>query len=627
MNNTTETRKAFSDLISNIISLPVWKSDRERLLVYANIYARLSVTPEDTAGILTRATTLASKALSIEPDQTFLQACERCNKAVQALTDTDGDYIWDYTEGTLSIKWGLDIIDIAHALSKTAPEAFLPTAEPQFIEGNNSVLPNYVPIVKNKSNQHRGTMPQAVAALDVLFKQKYSLNQDIMNLTNLPIDINISNNFAAKQVMLKANEAFEDSFHFNYTLDARGRIYARSLIVTPQGSSFDKAVLNFAEAKPLGQYGMQALMIHYANCSGHDKLSFIDRMKWARQDGLAKAHLMWKANGDWTLIAPLIEDKKHQFEEYAAAMDFWRALESSDQAQYKSSLITHQDATNSGFQFGAALLGDRETAEDVNLTATQTKSTLPADLYGKMATNLNNILHTMIIPASSTIPAIDRKFCKTPVMVTGYGAGIKAVMTDISNDYPDISEEDLEWLKPHVKEALQRTASSMLELTDLLRTKGEELVNNGVERITWTAPDGFRCIQSYRDNSHREVKLNDKLVTHVNLDKGEKDPIDEDKMATALPPNFIHSIDAQMLRTAALKADAKGIAYCPIHDSFGTHAATFFELNWELKQAFVETMQYDWFANFCTLNNVEHTEIKTGDYNTSEALKATYMFS
>lgn len=629
MNNTTYTRKALSDLINNILSLPVWKSDRERVLVYANIYARLTVAETDTAGILTRATQLASKALGFTPDATFNDACYRCNKAVHKLTDSDGEYIWS-DEGTLCDKWATDMLDVAAALAATASPAFLPTMEPELI-GTHSVLQNYVPIVKNRSNQTRASMPQAVAALDVLFSQAYRLNPVIMNLKHLPMDIKISNNYAAKLVMLKNQPAFEDTFHFRYTLDARGRVYARSLIVTPQGSSFDKAALNFAEAKPLGNYGMQALMIHYANCSGHDKLSFIDRMKWARAAGIAKASKMKQAEGDWRKIKPLIEDKKHQFEEYAAAIDFYYACECEQMegtaALYLSALVTHQDATNSGFQFGAALTGDRQTADDVNITNLYTKNQKPGDLYGKMATNLNDILSTVELPASCTIPEIDRKFCKTPVMVTGYGAGIKAVMADISADYPDISEEDLEWLKPHVKEALHRTASSMLDLTDVLRKQGETLVTNGAEQIIWTAPDGFRIIQSYRTNEARQVKLSAKLIAHTNLEKGEKDPIDETKMATALPPNFIHSIDGQMLRTAALKAHAKDIAFCPIHDSFGTHAATFFDLNWELKAAFIETMEYDWYANFCTLNHLDHEEIRSGDYSPREAAKAAYMFS
>ena len=98
-------------------------------------------------------------------------------------------------------------------------------------------------------------------------------------------------------------------------------------------------------------------------------------------------------------------------------------------------------------------------------------------------------------------------------------------------------------------------------------------------------------------------------------------------MSRALPPNFIHSMDAQLLRTAAIMAVGNNIAYVPIHDSFGTHAADFWSLNDILKKSFVETMSYDWYSNFCTSNDVKPTLKIVDSYDYHEAANVAYMFS
>ena len=622
MSIQTSQRKVTADFITEILSLPRWKSLNERIMVYANLIARMSEDREQSIAALTAG--IAAKALKTNKDDVdFREACYRCNKAVHKLVDEDDEYIWN-DEGTLTNKWATDHHLIAQALLGATPDALMPTTEPHPLDDYAYHREHH--LINNRLEMHRADMGTVYDAMDVLYTQGYKLNPVILNLKNLPMDLNVGKNYAAKVIALSNSEAFEDEFFFKYTMDSRGRIYARSLIVQPQGASFDKAILNFSEAKPLGKYGLQALMIHYANCSGHDKLSFMDRIKWARSEGHVKALNMVECRGNWLAIEELIEDNKHGYEEYAAAIDYLNATRSLDPTTYESALVTHQDATNSGFQFGAALTGDRQTAEDVNITASRSKDTAPADLYKKMAHNL--VQELSVTTLLKVLPEIDRKFCKKPIMVTGYGAGIKAVMSDIQEKHPEIDDDLLAELKPHVLAALEETASSMLQLTDVLRTHGQDLIEGtGVEQITWITPDGFKCIQEYRDKSAREVKLNKNNVSYLKLEKGEKDPIDESKMGTALPPNFIHSIDAQVLRTAAIKTKQENIAFCPIHDSFGTHAGSFFILNKLLKESFVETMNWPWYLNFCDSNGLKAQDIRQGDYEVEECLQATYMFS
>lgn len=632
----TAHRTALTELVSDIVNLPVFDSHEKQVLAFACLYSRIFKGETDIAYI----TALAAGGLNKQNNNYALyQKALKMNAHMHNFSDEDGDLVFNQATGGLSVKWTADIVNIAHALEAVTPESFLPTSKIQQLSfpshGNGVPLIN---TARKFGYQMPKDMPKAYAALNALQAQEFRLSPDILALKNLPISLDISKNYSARHIMLANMDAFKDTFHFRYTMDYRGRVYCRSILANTQGDSFAKASITFAESKPLGKYGMSALRIHFANCSGHDKLSFTDRLLWATGKGMIKAYKMVATEGNWDNIAPLIEDHKHAYEEYTAACELVRAdqwaMKGNDITIFESPLITHQDATNSGFQFGAALTSDRETAEEVNITARLTKHDKPADLYNKMAINLNKLLKpSELLPKLTKLKiAIDRSFCKTPIMVTGYGAGIKAVIRDVTKyllKQKNITlEEDLqEELKPYMKDALQQTASAMVDITKVMHTHAKEVVNSGLETIEWTCPDGFRVIQQKRDNSGRKIELSNGQTTFQKQSKGHKDPIDEAGMTKALPPNFIHSMDAQMLRTASIECQLKDIHFAPIHDSFGTHAGSFFELNTVLKQAFVDTMDYDWYQEFCQANQLTGVNIKTGDYEAKECLKAVYMFS
>lgn len=518
------------------------------------------------------------------------------------------------------------------ALLETLPETATATRSP--VQARRE-YDGGMKLVKSRLNQQSfKDCPDAYRAIDSLNQVAYKLNPDMSHLTNLPTaDGEYSKRYDARQMDILSTDWLHGKFYFKHTLDSRGRVYARSVLLTPQGDSFAKAFLDFAEAKPLGQYGLGALAVHFANCSGHDKLSFVDRIAWAKSAGLAKARQFDAADHDWSLIAPHIEDSKHAFEEYIAGIEFLRAINSADPAEFLSSIITHQDATTSGFQFGAALLGDRATAALTNITGDCSKSDKPADLYGEMAKHLAHLLKQPSCDPelNAYLEVVDRKFCKKPIMTTGYGAGINTIMKHIKLYLEELDRHDLAQpfrlalLKPLVSEALSLTASSMLKLSSTLRDAAKVLVEWGTETLSWKTPDGFVVYQQYRDNSHRKVWVGKKSGIRALL-AGEIDPLDEAKMATALPPNFIHSMDGYLVRHVALQCQAESISLAAIHDSFGTHAGSFKELNRELKHAFAHVFDYNWFGALEETTGLD-LSFSLGDYSADEALLGVYMFS
>jgi DNA-directed RNA polymerase len=71
----------------------------------------------------------------------------------------------------------------------------------------------------------------------------------------------------------------EPDLYFVYTMDWRGRVYPSGSDLTPQSADFGRALLEFAEGKPIGDAGFYWLAVHLANTFGHDKVSNDDRVK------------------------------------------------------------------------------------------------------------------------------------------------------------------------------------------------------------------------------------------------------------------------------------------------------------------------------------------------------------
>ena len=640
-------RQTIANLISDIIHLPDFNTREKQTIAFACMFARLIKADNN----ITYITAIAAGGLNKSSTDyaVYLEAL-RINSIIHNMEDDTGQMVFNQDTGLLSSDWEESLLELSIAMEESIPPAFMPMDTPtnlQFPRHDTGV--QLINTKRSFSWQPPKQMPLVYDALNALQAQGYRLSPVMTELTNLPLAIDFNENYAARHIMVNSMKAFSNEFYFRYTMDYRGRIYARSLILHPQGDSFAKASLVLGEKKPLGKHGLGALAIHYANCSGHDKASFNQRRQWARQQGMVKARRMFEAKGNWNLISPLIEDRKHQFEEYTAAIEYYRACNSVSRKHFLSNLIVHQDATNSGFQFGAALTGDRATAELVNITTeldnfTITANHKPADLYGKMSCWMIEDIRDKGEELCDWLPVIDRSFCKKPIMTTGYGASIKTIMEGSENkagsqgifqymtklektnpEHKHLTERYNE-LQPTVEYALEKTASAMLRITETMQKHSEDIVANGNETIEWHTPDGFHVIQQKRDNTGRVIELANSATTFERLKPGKKDPIDAEGMSRATSPNFIHTMDAQLLRTAALEC-WQHIAFVPIHDSFGTHACDFFVLNNILKSAFIQTMEYDWYGDFCQTNSVIPNLRVSNDYDYRECLKSVYMFS
>ena len=545
-----------------------------------------------------------------------------CGQAMAAARQLEVSHMHIVSSDNQLNEFGMQLIRaIAEAVTLITPESFLPmhncSEAPSFsnfttmnIEGTATVKTN---LFKNGLQLSRKRAPTFFAGMDALWTQQYRLNQDIMELVNLPVD------FENTRMRIGFSPAYAESFSFRYTADSRGRVYARGFLATPQGDGFSKAVLNLAHAKPLGTKGLNALAIHYANVAGNDKLSLEDRINWSRQDGMGLAIRMGEAEGDFVAIKELsgFSDDKDVFEMYAASQEWFRASVAPDSTKFESSLVCHQDATNSGFQFGAALMGDKDAAESTNLLASH-YSQAPQDLYKRVARSMISHLDEAMITTWACV--INRKSVKKVVMVTGYGAGKKTQLEAFVEGLEKIGANHLidqaDQLTDALSNALADNANALLQFTAAMKAHAKAIEG----KIEWITEDGMLVRHDYQEmEAYGTGKYKVVATRFAGTDEG--------KNASALPPNFIHSIDGNMLRKGAVKAQQANIDFVPIHDSFGTHACDFFKLGRVLRESFIEVMRYDWYNNFCQFNDVEPKVRNRNEFDITDVRKSTYMFS
>jgi DNA-directed RNA polymerase len=159
----------------------------------------------------------------------------------------------------------------------------------------------------------------------------------------------------------------EARFHFPHHLDWRGRMYPAVELLNPQGGDLARALLLFAEGKPIGESGVPWLAIHGANCFG-ERGTLDQRVQWTEE--YTKEIVGAAAD---PLSSELLANTKtkSRLQCYAFALEWSRFQEHLMAGQaasdFVSSLPCGQDHTCSGVQHIAALLRSKKLARATNV--------------------------------------------------------------------------------------------------------------------------------------------------------------------------------------------------------------------------------------------------------------------
>ena len=314
-----------------------------------------------------------------------------------------------------------------------------------------------------------------ITALNNLQKTQWEINQDF--LLSISTEVHDASDHPEKYVLkehiiLPNNketlEQWNDTILSNYipkimrfsknvfwhvwACDFRGRMSPRCMVLSPQASDMDRALLRFKEWKPLGERGWYWLRVHLFNLiAGKEifgvkpsskKLSFDLRAKWVEDhltEYLKIAEDPISHHNEWQEEP---RSKGESLQRLAAILEVARVwgLHTNSKMEWseiKSGLPIQLDASNNGYQHISALLRDKELAEAVNVVRNPESidsATPVQDLYLRVSDKARENWDARKSKLSQAFSGdkrfsedristiFDRKFAKQITMTMAYGA-------------------------------------------------------------------------------------------------------------------------------------------------------------------------------------------------------------
>lgn len=429
-------------------------------------------------------------------------------------------------------------------------------------------------------------------------------------------------------------------FYFPYRYDFRGRIYPTTTGLQPQGNDVARGLLQFHESVPLGDDGEYWLLVAYANACGVDKVSFDERVAWARKrlapltraehfDPFEGKHLWADADEPWQALAYV--------------HDLWRAWNHGGPAEdYPSRVVVGMDGSNSGLQHFAAMLRDSHAASLVNLAP----SPKPSDFYTIVSDSALRLIRDDVrsgVSEDTTVKGLPqqwldhwqgRKTTKRPGMTFTYGVTLQgmgeALIADGFANWADDPRAAVQYVSKKIWAAIEENVTSAAGAMEWLRACAN-CFNHRNLLMSWTTPDGFHVASPYGSPPYVRVKC---MGCEVHFADPDPDaPVRIYKQRNSSAPNFVHSYDGTHLRMTALACRDRGVSSLRVvHDDFGVHAGQVAVLNRAVREAFV-SLYRDNALEALRQHTISKTGIdpgpppEMGDFDIEQVLDSDYFFS
>ena len=424
----------------------------------------------------------------------------------------------------------------------------------------------------------------------------------------------------------------QDAIYFPHQLDWRGRMYPVSSGLNPQGPDWVRAVLCFAEGKPLGQTGVYWLAVHLANMWGHDKVSLDERARWVAEntDGILEAALAPLGGSRWWTQA----DKPWCF---LAACFEWAGyvMQGPD---YVSHLPVHVDGSCNGLQHYAAILKDRASAEAVNLGV----SDKPQDVYTRVAKRATALLQGMADDEAAACLAewpdgIPRFIAKRPVMTLPYGVTKYGMANHIVEElqsaglFAEKRTGAATVLAGVVYDGIGDVIAAAREAMTWLQQCADAFSAKG-KLVQWVTPSGLQILQDYRVTGTERVNVfigGQRIQVQLHYLTGS---LNSRRQRNGIAPNFVHSMDAAHLVDTLLRLQADDIrSVAAVHDSYATLACDMPALNGHLREAFVDMYSVDQLRNLYDQFIAQGVDVPEpppmGDFDITEVLRSEFFFA
>ncbi len=429
---------------------------------------------------------------------------------------------------------------------------------------------------------------------------------------------------------------FKDKkFWFVYQYDYRGRAYANTRGVSPQGSDLQKALLMAAEGTPITDDASKFWFYAAgANRFGFDKAQLEERVRWTEE----RTEMILQIADD-----PITH---RQWTEADSPFQFlaW-CFEFAQYVREPSTFLSHcalgQDGSCNGLQHFSAMLRDSVGGLATNLIPSSTQQ----DIYRLVSEKTGELLASDIYPLSPFSQrwrqhALSRDLVKRSVMTLPYGSTRFSCADFIFTEYvskhkaPEFDKTEYRqaarWLSVPVWDAIGEVVVKAREAMAWLQDASDQLIGQGVEEIHWRSPSGFMVRQRY--GKHEYIKVETRLSPSVRIRptlRLEKEEPCPRRHRNGIAPNFIHSCDAAHMHLLICAAEDSGLGHLAfIHDDYGTTPDGTETLHKLIRRTFVDMYEgCQPLTEFASQWGILEPLPEPGDLDLRVVLESRYFFA
>lgn len=502
---------------------------------------------------------------------------------------------------------------------ESAKHGFYRKSPRKVIKNGGKATPDLVKVLDTYSSRAYTVRYEMVSAIEIasvelqhrIAENKKKMVEEMNAEVRLELEKELNNAKAQMDALL--THVGKD-IYFATQISGAGRVdFVGGL--NPQGSSYTKVLLEYSEKLALGESGFETLSQCFTEAIGAEKtLTTTQRRQYADNNRglwLGLTEFTTETYEEFRVRCEMFGVKR-SFAGMRFAVELAQANEQGRKT-FKSGMVCHQDLTTSGAQHIAAIYGDRKIAFMSNVVA-QSRDTMTNDLY-------------TLACAGHGISDITRAWHMKPAVMTGafYGAGTATVaksMVEISHG--ETLMEDAQHYASTLEGRIATNARALYLHQEIMKPKAYRALACG-NKVTFTAPDGY-MFRIGRPDWTKKVVVVGKQVCKLER------PTKMNARASSLQVSAmsIHMCDSYHLRLICLRGEH--IHLTPIHDSFGSHASTFLEVNQIIRSTFAEMHERDedghsyWTREFgLNTQAVEYKMNPSTRYEASEALRALNM--
>lgn len=411
-----------------------------------------------------------------------------------------------------------------------------------------------------------------------------------------------------------------DEFYYVWTADFRGRLYPATAALFIQGHESARALLEFKNAKPIGESGRYWLAAHGGGLFGikgdaDERIAWVvENQEFIRYIAEHPMECTWKD-----------ADKPLQFMAWCLE---WAKCDYGTNLDYKSHWIGGIDGTNNGLQHLSAMARDTHGAFITNLTSCPEKQ----DAYKKVAEAMLRALNerTDGVAEMWRNAAPGRDLAKMPMMVLVYGASKQTCRKHCIDwvhencDRFPVSKDKLFDIAMYgadvLWEAIEREIPLVIQLMEWLQA------NSSGRFVAFISPAGFPVYQYYMKAEMKPVYTQlagIASLTAYDLDD-EKAVPHNIRQRNGIVPNLVHACDSTHLAMVVVAAPFE--VTC-VHDEFMAHVCDIEQLQSITVREFYNLHKTDVLKEWARQQGIGEEYLpERGNYDINDVLASKHLF-